>query len=493
MIKKLTSLLFVFLFLFSLLGVFSNSTLGNTTSFIKTTINSNLDIQFNDFSEEHFGDQFLFWLNIPELVQMRGTLLAVGNWSYIYMANDTVELLGQNASVDKCNQIRDVFDEAIYPKALEIAGSPDGNLGDIDGDPHVTIFLAPLVRNYGDNSVLGYYDNKDDDPANPYSNLREMFYVDSEKSVSDTINIIIHEFNHMIWYNYELDEAQFLTEGLANYAIDYSGYYSWVTDAVTDSFTQHPEISLLYFNREYGSLWDASYGQAYLFVTYLVERFGNEFTKKLVSMSEDGALAVELALTSEGYDLTFNDLYLDWITACVIDDTGCYDGIYGFDTVDYRILKKTGIGYYLPIEKNNIVHYYYGFEVKEINAPNDNFTFIIDNPHPYALGISIAIKDNNGWNVTQIINTKRSDKIALYCEGEDIQESYVITSLMTEQTPPDYGQVYSLEDVESVNLSYEFLEGYIEIDEGSFSTLIVFSTILFVSGTLVILRRRRKN
>ncbi len=442
--------------------------------------------------EEEFGDQRLFWINIPELVQMRATLLAVGNWSYVYMANDTIELIGEIEAIDKCEQLRDVFDDNIYPKAIEVAGSPDGNLGDIDGDPHVTLFLAPLIRNYGDNSVLGYYDNKDDDPYNPYSNMREMFYVDSERSVDDTIHTIIHELNHMIWYNYELDEAQFLTEGLANYAIDYAGYYSWVTDAVTNSFLNHPEISLLYFNREYGTLWDASYGQAYLFMTYLVDRFGHDFAKSLVSQSADGALAIDAVLTSKDYNLSFNDVYLDWITACVIDEISFADGIYGFESVNYKISTFTPIGYYFPIERSEIRHYYYGFIVNRISSPYDNFTFVIDNPYPYALGISIIVKDDIGWNVTQIHNTKKSNEISVYIKGENIQEAYVITSLMSRDTPSEYGVVMALDDVVSVDLNYAFYEGHLETKKSTFNSFVIIGSI-FILGTIILLKRRKKH
>jgi len=104
-----------------------------------------------DYSEEHFGDQQDFWILLPEFVQMRATLLAVGNWSYVYMANETIDLYGESFMISKCETLRDEFDTTIYPKAIEIAGSPDGYLGDIDGDPHVTIFLAPLCRYYGSN------------------------------------------------------------------------------------------------------------------------------------------------------------------------------------------------------------------------------------------------------------------------------------------------------------------------------------------------------
>ena len=428
-----------------------------------------------DYVEEQFGDQRLFWTNIPELVQLRATLLAVGNWCYIYMANDTIERFGESSMITKCETLRDEFDSNIYPKAIEIAGSPDGNLGDIDGDPHVTVFFAPYRRYYGDNSVLGYYDDKDDDPYNPYSNLREMVYCDSEMSTEDSKWVIVHEFNHMIWGNYEYDEAHFLLEGLAQYAVDYSGYFSWVTDAIANTYTSFPEISLLYFVREYGLLWDASYGQSYIFMTYLAERFGNDFAKKLVSTPEDGALAIDAVLSDFEYtDITFNDIYLDWITACVLDIPSIEGGIYGFESIDYKIQAQTGIGYTFPIQKNDTTHYYYGFDVKTIYADYDNFTFTIENPYPYALGISIAFKDNYGWNVTQLLNTEESDTISLYIEGEEITEAYVITSLMSPSTPSDFGIVYSLSELVSEDLTYIFTEGNTigNVEESEYSFLL---------------------
>ncbi|MBY8999954.1 MAG: hypothetical protein KGD64_03485 [Candidatus Heimdallarchaeota archaeon] len=439
--------------------------------------------EVNSYIVEQFGDQFLFWTNIPELVQVRGTLLAIGNWSYIYMANETIELLGENASIAKCEALSYEFDLVIYPNAIEVAGSPDGKLGDIDNDPHVTLFLAPYVRYFGDNSVLGYYDYKDEEVGNPYSNNREMVYVESERPLVDTYCIITHELNHMIWGNNEFDEAEFLIEGLANYAVDYNEYSFWVTDAVTTSFTNHPEISLLYFVREYGVLWDSSYGQAYLFVTYLADRFGNDFTKSLVSMDEDGAEAVEVALSQFGYELTFNEVYLDWITACTIDDTTFDGGIYGFESVDYKIQTQTGIGIFSdPVEKQDMKHNYYGFDVKTTYSITDNFTFIIENPYPYALGISIAFKDVNGWNVTQYFNTEKSKQISFYVEGGDIQQAFVITSLMSPDTPEDFGVVYSLTELQSEFLDYSFYKGRFELEESSgfISLLAVFSLLAAV-------------
>ena len=447
-----------------------------------------------DYSEEHFGDQQLFWILLPEFVQMRATLLAVGNWCYVYMANETIDLYGESLMISKCETLRDEFDTTIYPKAIEIAGSPDGYLGDIDGDPHVTIFLAPLCRYYGSNSHLGYYDVVQDYPSQPYSNAREMVYVDSEKKTSDCTFIIVHEFNHLIWMNHEQDESNFLMEGGAQYAVDYSGYYSWVTDAIADTYTYYPELSLLYFVREYGTLWDACYGQAYIFMTYLAERFGDDFVKVLVSIAEDAALAIDYALTYFGYDLTFNDIYLDWITACVIDEPSIYGGIYGFQTVDYKIQAHVPIGLTFPIEKSNRIHYYYGFEVKSIYTDSDNFTFTVDNPYPFALGISVVIEDESGWNVTTALHHKNSDKISIYIEGNDISEAYIITSLMRSYTPTEYGIIYSLDELVSVELSYVFTDGAItsQVEESNYNYIVSLLAFPAIYILQMMFNRRRK-
>ncbi len=443
------------------------------------------NIEQANILSESFGDQRLFWIQLPEFIQIRATCLAVGDDCYIYMANETIELLGENNSLSKCEALRDAFDHYIYPKAIEVAGHPSGVLGDIDGDPKVTVFLAPTVRYMGQ-AYLGFINLDNENPSFPYANLREMVYVDSEHNVNDTICITIHEFNHLIWYNNDWNDCQFINEGLANYAVDYAGYDFWVTTAVVTSFTYHPEISLLHFVREYGELWDSSYGQAYLFVTYLANRFGNEFTKKLVFIEEDGAIGVDAALEHFGYNLTFNDLYLDWITACVLDNTEIYDGIYGFETVDYRIQAASSMVREFIMERR---HYYYGFDVKKIYTSNDNFTFVIDNPQPYALGISIAFEDDNGWTVIQEINEKKSDDIRIYVEGENIRDVYIITSLLSKNTPTVFGTVMSLNELISVDLNYTFYDGN-HVTDGvgiSYSYFIIIPVVM----CMIIFKKKR--
>jgi len=445
--------------------------------------------------EENFGDQQDFWIPISDYVLMRATLLSVGTSCYIYMANETINLMGEANAISKCDSLRDEFDAVIYPKAIEIAGHPDGRFGDVDGDPKVTIFLAPLVRHMGQ-AYLGFYLAKDDDSSHPYSNRREMVYVDSEMSEHETVCITIHEFNHLIWMNNELDESELLMEGAANYAIDYSGYDSWVTDVLVNSYLSHPEISLLYFNRVYGNLWDASYGQSYLFVLYLAERYGNGVIRNLVEIQLDGANAVDRALADAGYDVTFNDVYLDWITACVIDEVYDYDGLYGFESVDYQISNvRCFLGDFLPVEEKDVEHFYYGFNVKQIILPKDYFTFEIESPPQYALGISIAIKDKNGWNVTQKLYTDESMTIVEYISGDEIDEVYIITSLMNNNTPSEYGIITLYDNPPpSLKLDYSFTEWHYgpNLITESIWILVLGIIVITIIGIVIIFFIRKK-
>ncbi len=444
-------------------------------------------------STETFGYQQLLWVPYPSGEEQElATLLSVGTHCYVYMENSCIVTQGESNAIAKCDELRDVFDNTIYPKGVELAGNPDGNLGDIDGDPKVTLFLGPFREKSGQ-VINGYYVPRNELEV-PFSNYREMFYIDATNTVYDAVCLSCHEFNHLIWFNHELDEADFLLEGLANFAIQYSGYWGTIADAQARRFSDNPQDSLLYFNRISSSYyWDVSYGQSTLFVTYLYERFGVDFVRSLVSIPEDGAVAIDVALSNEGYDLTFNDVYLDWTVACTLDNPSIFDGRYGFTSVNYTIDHYSSIGSNYPIEKAGITFNYYGIHARAIFSPLDRMTFQIENPSSYTLGISIVILDSSGWSVTQSIHPEESTDISRTIIGNDVEEVYVIACLMSEETPTEFGVVYALDEVPSVELDYIISEGIISSgNDNVFSYLVPISgaTVLLICGTAIVYRRR---
>ena len=445
-------------------------------------------------STEDFGDQQLFWVMYPSGEEQElATLLSVGTHCYVYMENSCIETQGELNAIAKCDELREAFDSVIYPKGVELAGNPDGTIGDIDGDPKVTLFLGPFFEKSG-RLLNGFY-TRMNDLEGAFSNYREMFFIDATNTVNDAICLAIHEFNHLIFYNHDMDEADFLTEGLANLAIQYSGYWSTIVDTQARRYTDNPQSSLLYFNRISSDYyWDVSYGQSYLFITYLYERYGLDFVRSLVSIPEDGAIAIQVALTNGGYDVTFNDIYLDWIVACTLDNPEIYEGIYGFTSVNYTINHYLSIGNNYPIHKTDINFNLYGVHARKIYSPLESMVYEIENPQSYALGVSIVILDSSGWRVTQSIHTEQSTNILEYIVGTDVEEVYVITSLMSEDTPTEYGIVYALDEVPSIELDYSIIEGVITTSSDNGFYLIPISAVLFlIPVTIVIYRRRLSN
>ena len=383
-------------------------------------------------SREEFGNQEDFWtanLQTNEWFTVRATLLAVGENCYIYMDNRTIYSLGQTEATRRSNIFSYEFDTTIYPKNYELMGNPNGTLGDIDGDPRITVFLVQGVGSYylQQNELYGY----------TYSNYREMVYVNSKKDIYNTISVICHETNHLFLFNYDLDEAVFMIEGLAEFSEYYAGYMSNssfisgdmvlnVTYPATN-YLDYPSVSLLYFDKNYYS--HVSYGSAYMFLFYLAEKYSIQIIKDLISIDElDGPEAIEFVLSEYGYDLTFNDIFLDFITACTIDKISIYNDLYGFVNADFKINSRTQISS-LPQNFTATDYRYYGIEIMQINDASDKFTLELETPNePGSLGVVIIIQDDNGWNITQNVHTGDGKTIRLYCNGDDIQRAYIVTS-----------------------------------------------------------------
>ncbi len=79
----------------------------------------------------------------------------------------------------------------------------------------------------------------------------------------------------------------------------------------------------------------AHYGASYLFMSYFLDRFGEDATKALVAHDANGLESVDLVLRDAlNLDLTHEDIFADWVVANWVDDTSIDDGQYGYDDID---------------------------------------------------------------------------------------------------------------------------------------------------------------
>lgn len=441
--------------------------------------------------DEEIGNQEVFWsldVGAGMYVQKLATLLSVGEKCYVYMANETIAAIGESTAISRSNYYRNEFDDVIYDKNVEFMGHPDGRFGDIDGDPKVTIFVVPL------NGAGGLYLQKDELANSTYTNLREMIYIDSSLGARvGALMTIMHEFNHLIWFNNEMDEGHFLLEGAAEFSIFYAGYISdWGNLTYhANIFSENHQRSLLSFHLNTHIPLSEDYGGSYLFILYLVEQYGIDFLRDLVLARPDGPLGVDHALNETGSDAKFNDVFLEWITACSIDleDTTLTE--YGFTNVDFTVIPDDVISNY-PLQRSDVIHYPYGFHVKKLVQPPDNFTFSITNPYPtFSMGISIAIHDQNGWHVMQSLHSENSELICINVSGEEITEAYITTSLMLENTPEIFIDFIDVGDETYLTLDYLIIEGHDQTSKvNNYLLAFVFSMIVILYSTKIIKRKK---
>ncbi len=291
-------------------------------------------------------------------VSKPATLMAVGDNSYIYVENDLIPSLDTADLEDMAS----TFDTHIYPITTGYFGTVDGTFGDIDGDPHVTVFMA-----YLDGGAAGFFDSIHEYDSSvggaEYSNEREMVFIDGTDSDLDYIKgVLSHEFQHLIHFNNDRSEHIWLDEGMAEMSRYLNGYMGTANrTSFVDWFEGTPDDDLL--------LWDydsvehnvrIDYGGAYLFMMHLTQRYGLDIIDDIVSSTGVSANSIEAVLDGIGAGVTFTELAFDWITSLYLDDDNTD---YYIDNVNVEInLASTYSG--LPQQIDSEAHLY-GADVYE--------------------------------------------------------------------------------------------------------------------------------
>jgi hypothetical protein len=258
---------------------------------------------------------------------------------------------GEQADRDAVVEAADWFEEHIYLTNRAFFGS-EWTPG-VDNDPHVSILHA---HNLG----TSYYSSADEfiSAVREDSNEMEMFYIDLDWwSINgyDYHGTLAHEFQHMIHWYHDRNEAIWMNEGFSELATLLNGF-----EPYTDySFAQLPDNQLT--DIDYNAADSgAGYGAGYLFTAYFLDRFGGQATQALVAHEENSLTSVDAVLTDLGVGITHEDLFADWIVANLLDDPSFADGRYGYrdiDPPDFRI-EEAYRELDLPVTGRTTVHQY---------------------------------------------------------------------------------------------------------------------------------------
>ena len=189
----------------------------------------------------------------------------------------------------------------------------------VDGDPrlHIAMIHAP------DSKSWGYFDPTKARPKNidPRSDELEMVVVnlsdDEDIDYFDKILIgtVAHEYLHALQYHSDPGEEWWLNEGLAMYADYYTAkkYFSRSTwHFESEDFLAAPNTGLT----QWYSVEDTGpkYGAGFLFVLYLVERFGEDILPRLLFEQANGWRAIQIVLR-DYTDISAETIFADWALA----------------------------------------------------------------------------------------------------------------------------------------------------------------------------------
>jgi hypothetical protein len=234
----------------------------------------------------------------------------------------------------------DTFEDEIYPTTRAFFGS-EWSPG-VDGDEHLYILYA---RNLGA-STAGYFSPSDElSPlAHQYSNAHEMFYLSAD--VVDlgeryAYSVLAHEFQHMIHWNLDRNEQSWINEGFSELSAHLSGYDVGGWDY---AYASQPDIALTQWPTNGGT----HYGQAFLYVTYFLDRFGSEATQAVVAHVDNGLDSIDTTMTDlgirdpiSGDPVTADDVHQDWLIAMYVQDPNVGDGRYAYRSYTPPMLTAT--------------------------------------------------------------------------------------------------------------------------------------------------------
>lgn len=226
----------------------------------------------------------------------------------------------------------DEFEQQSYPTNREFFGS-EWSPG-VDGDVHLYILLADGL---GVN-LAGYYSSVDEySPlAHEYSNSHEMFYLmagNVDLGDAYTAGVLAHEFQHMIHWYRDQNEDTWMNEGFSMVAEHLNGFDIGGFDFM---YAVQPDQTLA--NWPGGNEENSGhYGQAFLVLTYFLDRFGPEATQAIVAHPANGFDSIDQILSelgatdpSTGQAISADDVFLDWALAMLLQDLSLADGRYGY-------------------------------------------------------------------------------------------------------------------------------------------------------------------
>ncbi len=299
------------------------------------------------------GDLRSFWVHDQErgaYEQVEARLAWISQHAYFWLDTASVAtgVTGELVAPGDWRAAADSFD-ATYQAIRAVFGSEPSP--GVDGDLRLHILNTDRLVDVG-----GAFSSADLLPraVQPYSNECEMFTLSIPGSGgigSDYYNAILaHELQHMIHFGIDPNEELWVNEGLAQLAQQIAGMRG---DNNVNDYLEDVDRSLGFFGND---LHD--YGQSYLLIDYLYERFGPPFITALIANPDNGWAGIDSTLATLGLDTTIDALYGDFVAALYLSSRYSPAPPYAFAIPSIRRFRSAAVLDDLPARAAGEVNQY---------------------------------------------------------------------------------------------------------------------------------------
>jgi len=307
--------------------------------------------QTNATRSYNVGDTKTFWrwnLSVmpPSWIQTPATCRAVGEHSYVFVADSEWNLHINQANIDTILvRLEDNTPNNPAQGAIEMDVSLFGAIPDeLDNDPRLIVFYSALGSFQG-TSFDGYfspYNQVTEAEAhlmNPpgHSNECEMIYMTCyplSPIAPVRLSVLAHELEHLIHWGFDADEDSWLDEGCAELAMVAYG----VPDPIS-GFNSNPDNNLTAWNQS-----TADYVKVMLFFTYLQEHYDDTgLISDLIADPANGMSSLEAQIALHYPQLTVNEVLRNWTVANTLDKPEPGNGLYNYTQLALPVFYSTSM------------------------------------------------------------------------------------------------------------------------------------------------------
>lgn len=245
--------------------------------------------------------------------------------------------LAARASDDEIAAAVQLFEAETLPINQLIFGREWSPGIDNDRRIHIVFIEDPNWPSYG------YFSPRNEFPKAimPDSNQKEMFVInlggvaiDSQAFASE----LAHEYQHMIHWNLDPNEDEWLNEATSELARFLSGAPETSSRIVLipqERFALNPDIQLtsrpeIDLKIDKYTTRSIHYAAEKMFIIYLFEQFGPQFIKDLLHNPEPGVFSIQQELDKLPQAPRFQDVYANWLMAKLINNHNVSNGEFGF-------------------------------------------------------------------------------------------------------------------------------------------------------------------